>query len=553
MKLNFIACILCLSFVACRENSKAPTLAAINALNLKKGQLITCGPSQELGSLQFTIDAPAEIQSSFMLALKLLHSFEYDEAEKVFAGIIDKDPKCAMAYWGVAMSNFHPLWTPPSISELQKGANAIAIARNLEPASKRETAYINAIGAYYDNWQQSDHKTRCLRFEDAMHNLHNTDTADVEAAVLYALALDAAAEPTDKTFGKQKKAGEILNALAIRFPNHPGITHYIIHTYDAPEIAIMALPAARRYSSIAPGSAHALHMPSHIFTRLGLWDEDIQSNQASVSSAQCYAQQSGIPHWDEEMHGLDYLIYAYLQKGDNLNAKKQLDYLLSIKEVVPANFKVAYAFAAIPSRYCLENRLWAQAAALPLPKANFDWNDHVWPKAMIHFARLLGAVHTNQNKIAEQELESLKDIRAILLTQEDAYKAQQVQIQLTAGEAWMQLKSGNKEQALKLMREAADLEDKTEKHPITPSEVLPAAELLGDMLMELKDYPAALNAYERNLKRHPNTFNTLYSAATAASNAGDQSKANSYYKQLVQIADHNSTRTELVLAKKIIN
>lgn len=543
---------LCISFIACKDNSKAPTQAAISALNLKKGQLITCGPSQELGSVQFAVDAPAEIQSSFMLGLKLLHSFEYDEAEKVFASIIDKDPKCVMAYWGVAMSNFHPLWAPPSIPELQKGANAIAIARNLA-SSKREAAYINAIGAYYDEYQKSDHKTRCLRFEDAMHNLHISDSSDIEAAVLYALALDAAAEPTDKNFEKQKKAGEILNALAPRFPNHPGITHYIIHTYDAPEIAVMALPAARKYSSIAPASAHALHMPSHIFTRLGLWDEDIQSNQASVTSAQCYAQQAGIPHWDEEMHGLDYLIYAYLQKGDNVNAKKQLDYILSIKEVVPANFKVAYAFAAVPSRYYLENRLWTQAASLPLPQANFDWNDHVWPKAMIHFSRLLGAVHTNQNKIATQELESLKDIRAILLAQQDAYKAQQVQIQLTAGEAWIQLKAGNKEQALKLMREAADLEDKTDKHPITPSEVLPAAELLGDLLMELKDYPAALTAYEQNLKRHPNTFNTLYSAATAASKAGDQAKAKSYYKQLVQIADPNSTRPELKIAKTMSN
>lgn len=553
LKMNFsqsLVLLFCLFLLACKESRKAPSRASIDALNLKKGQLINCGPTQQLGTLHFAIDAPATIQASFMLGLKLLHSFEYDEAEKVFAGIIDQNPTCAMAYWGVAMSNFHPLWTPPSKTELQKGSAAITIARGLKPVSKREAAYIEAIASFYDNWQQTDHKTRCLRFEKSMEDLHIKDPADMEATVLYALALDAAASPSDKSFQKQKKAGKLLQSLAPGAPDHPGIAHYLIHTYDVPELAALALPAARKYASIAPSSAHALHMPSHIFTRLGLWDEAVQSNIASASSAQCYAQQNGMKHWDEELHALDYLMYAYLQKGDLENAKKHLDYLLSIHEVTPANFKVAYSFAAIPARYYLENRYWNEAANLPFPLANFSWDEFIWQKAIIHFARIMGAVHTGQTKIFTEEIRELKRIRDTLAAQGDTYKAQQVTVQLTTGEAWAKLRSGMKQEALQLMQLAAKMEDSTEKHPVTPSEVLPANELLGDMLMELKDYHTALEAYEQNLKRHPNRFNALLGAAQAASNVGEKSKAIQYYQQLISIANSNSQKPALQLAKQ---
>ena len=555
LKMNFqqsLVLLFCLFLFACKESRKAPSRASIDALNLKNGQLIACGPAQQLGTLHFAIDAPAAIQSSFMLGLKLLHSFEYDEAEKVFAGIINQYPTCAMAYWGVAMSNFHPLWAPPSKAELQKGSAAITIARGLKPASKRESSYIEAIASFYHNWQQTDHKTRCLRFEKAMEDLHAKDSTDREASVLYALALNAAANPSDKNFQKQKKAGLLLQSLAPGAPDHPGITHYLIHAYDVPELAALALPAARKYASIAPSSAHALHMPSHIFTRLGLWDEAVQSNLASVSSAQCYAQQNGIKHWDEELHGLDYLMYAYLQKGDTYNAKKQLDYLLSIHETSPANFKVAYSFAAIPARYCIENRYWKEAASLPFPVANFSWNEFYWQKAIIHFARAMGAVHTRQTKISTGEIQELKRIRDTLAAQGDSYKAQQVSVQLASAEAWAKLRSGKEQEALQRMQLAAKMEDGTEKHPVTPAEVLPAKELLGDMLMELKDFPAALEAYEQNLKRHPNRFNALLGAAQAASKAGDKAKAIGYYQQLISSTDTNSQKPELQLAKQAL-
>ena len=363
------------SMFACqsKNNSLTPDASLINDMKLKRGDVIFCGPPmKQFGSVAFQTSCK-KVADDFNFAMMLLHSFEYDEAEKVFARIIDEEPSCAMAYWGVAMSNFHPLWTPPSEDELEKGNKAIAVAQSL-PKSRREEAYINAIASYYANWKKLDHRTRSVTFENAMEKLYAGFPEDKETAILYSLALTAAADPADKTFIKQKKAGAILQNMYPDEPNHPGIVHYIIHTYDAPELAEKALPSARKYAAIAPSSAQALHMPSHIFTRLGLWEECIKSNLASVSSAQCYADSSGIKgHWDEELHCLDYLTYAYLQQGDNIKAKEQLNYLKTIREVSPVNFKVAYAFASILYRYLLENKMWKEAAAVTCHMESFDW------------------------------------------------------------------------------------------------------------------------------------------------------------------------------------
>ncbi len=396
----------------CNQTEAGPSNAAIRALGLKKGEAIVCGPtSQKLGSVSFPITGSEQDNEEFNLAVKLLHSFEYDEAEKVFATIIERTPACAMAYWGVAMSNFHPLWTPPAHPELEKGNKALAIAQDIRRKTTREGAYIQALSAFYRNHQTLDHLTRARLFEEAMAGLHQSYPEDKEAASLYALALTAAADPKDKTLTKQKKAGAILSALYPGEPDHPGIVHYLIHTYDAPELAHLALPAARKYASLAPSSAHALHMPSHIFTRLGLWQEGIETNLASVSSAQCYAAESGIKgHWDEELHGMDYLVYGYLQRGQNRQAKRQWDYLMNITEVQPANFKVAYAFASIPSRYVLENRLWKEAAALPQLAANFSWKAFPWQSALHHFARAIGSVHTGNLTQARAEVARLREL-----------------------------------------------------------------------------------------------------------------------------------------------
>ena len=529
------------------HQSKAPAKESIDAINLKKGDVVLCGsPGEQFGTVEFETSCPGKVKKDFDLAISMLHSFEYDEAEKVFAKIIDEAPGCSMAYWGVAMCNYHPLWTPPTIPELEKGAKAIAIAQSL-PASKRESGYINAIAAFHKDWNKADHHTRSVRFEKEMEKLYNEFPNDKEAAVFYALSLDAAADPANTSFANQKKAGAILTALYPGEPNHPGIVHYIIHSYDYPELAALALPAARKYASIAPASAHAQHMPSHIFTRLGLWDECIQSNLISTSSAKCYGENSGIKgHWDEELHSMDYLVYAYLQKADNKLAKEQCDYLKTINEVYPVNFKVAYAFAAIPARYVLENKMWKEAAMMEIHPVNFPWQKFPWQKAIIHFTKLLGSAHTGNLSSAKAELKSLNTIYDTLMNQKDVYKANQVQIQIKTGEAWILFKEGKNNEALAAMYVAAGMEDKTEKHPVTPGEVIPARELLGDMLVEMNKAGEALEAYEADLKRHPNRFNGLYGAGMAAEKINDPSQANFYYGQLVAITNATgSQRPEL--------
>jgi tetratricopeptide (TPR) repeat protein len=403
---------------------------------------------------------------------------------------------------------------------------------------------------FYKDWDKVDNHTRCISFEKAMERIYLKYPKDKEAAIFYALALDAAADPADKSFANQRKAGAILTAVYPEEPNHPGIVHYIIHTYDYPELAELALPAARKYASIAPSSAHAQHMPSHIFTRLGLWDESIKSNLVSTASSKCYAESAGIKgHWGEELHGMDYLVYAYLQKGEPGLAKEQWDYLKTIREVYPVDFKAAYAFAAIPSRYLLENKMWRDAANLEIRPVDFPWEKFPWQKAILHFTRLLGSVHIGNLDSAGVELEKLKSIRDMLAKQNDPYKANQVAIQIKASEAWMLFKEGRNKKALELMNSAADMEDATEKSPVTPGEVIPARELLSDMLMEMGYTIKALGVYQQDLKTHPNRFNGLYGAGLAAERTGDRGKARFYYQQLSDICAVSSTRSELAAAR----
>ncbi|HMK16910.1 MAG TPA: hypothetical protein VK492_01820 [Chitinophagaceae bacterium] len=499
--------------------SKNNTDSAINSLDLKKGEVISCGPQEGeiFGTVSFASTVPASLQKDLNTAIALLHSFEYDEAEKMFAKVIDAAPDCAMAYWGVAMSNFHPLWMPPSQPELLKGMQAIQIARSIKNKTKRETDYIEAMGQFYENTEQSDHRTRVLKFEKAMESIYKTYPDDKEAAIFYALSLNAAADPTDKSYTKQRKAFAILSPIFQEEPLHPGIVHYLIHSYDYPELSALALPAARKYASIAPASAHAQHMPSHIFTNLGLWDECIKSNLVSVSAAKCYAEKAMIKgHWDEELHGMDYLVYAYLQKEENALAKQQLDYLQTMNEVYPVNFKVAYAFAAIPARYALERKDWKQAAELKIHPFNFPWDKFPWQNAIIHFTRVLGHVHLGNINAAEKELDTLKAAYEKLKDQKNkALEVAQVAVQINASEAWIEYKKGNDEKALALMKAAADAEDATEKHPVTPGPVIPARELLGELLLEMDQPALALTEFEKDLKQHPNRHNGLIGQAMA--------------------------------------
>jgi len=549
------SCLLIIIFLGCSRKQTVPN-EAIQDIELKRGDVVMCGPAnKQFGAVSFDLSCSEKIKKDFELAMALLHSFEYDEAEKVFAKVIDKEPGCAMAYWGVAMSNYHPLWVPPTQPELEKGSKAIAIARSISQKSAKESAYIEALALFYKDWDQKDHRTRSTSYEKAMELIYTDYPEDFEAAIFYALSLIASADPTDKTFSKQKKAGDILNARYPNQPEHPGIIHYTIHTYDSPELASLALPAARKYATIAPSSAHAQHMPSHIFIRLGLWDESISSNLVSVDAAKCYAESTGLKgHWDEELHGLDYLEYAYLQNGDNQNAKELLDYLNTITVVEPATFKVAYAFAAMPARYALENKMWTEAANLKIHPVDFPWQKFPWERSIMYFARALGSVHVGKIDSAKSELKNLQMAHEALLQIKDSYKANQVDIQMKASEAWILLKEGKKDEALKLMTTAADMEDSTQKHPVTPGEVIPARELLGDMLMELGKYKEALEAYEADLKNHQNRFNGLYGAGLAAEKSGNSEKAELYYRQLLAFVHHeNSNRPELKKLNQYIN
>jgi len=505
-------------FFSCK-NDQSGSVAIKQIPDLKRGEIISCSPREGAlyGSVLFTVSIPDTLKNNFNTAVALLHSFEYDEAEKMFAKVIDAFPGCTMAYWGVAMSNFHPLWAPPSAEELQKGMEAIEIARSLKNKSKRESDYIEAIAAFFQDAESLDHRTRLLKFEKAMEKIYTNYKDDLEASIFYALALNAAADPKDKTYSNQKKAFKLLEPIFEKHPMHPGLAHYIIHNMDYPGLAVLALPAARKYAGIAPASAHAQHMPSHIFTRLGLWDECIQSNLVSVASAQCYAEQAGIKgHWDEELHALDYLVYAYLQKKSYDSAKLQLNYLQTIKEIHPANFKVAYALAAIPARYALERKDWKMAATLSLPVANLEWKDFPWQEAVIHFTRILGQVHLEKITEAEKELTQLKSLYQILGTQKNkTMETAQLEVQIKTATAWIELGKGNMQKAKKLMMEAADQEDATEKHPVTPGSVLPARELLGDMLLQMKEPTLAMEAFEKDLKINPNRANGMEGLAVA--------------------------------------
>jgi tetratricopeptide (TPR) repeat protein len=549
----YLALLFCLS---CKTKTR-DFVSAAGSMDLKRGEIVSCGSQdgEMFGSVSFSASVPEKLRSDFNIGIALLHSFEYDEAEKMFAKVIDQSPDCAMAYWGVAMSNFHPLWVPPTQPELQKGTRAIEVARSIHSKTKRESDYIEAMAKFYENADRLDHPSRVLNFEKAMEEVYLSYPDDKDAAIFYALALAAGANPADKTYSHQRKAFAILNPLFQEQPLHPGVAHYIIHNCDFPEIAELPLPAAKKYASIAPASAHAQHMPSHIFTRLGLWDECIQSNLGAASSAKCYAEQAKIKgHWDEELHAIDYLVYAYLQKGKDDLAKGQRDYLQTITEVSPVNFKVAYAFAAIPARYALERKKWKEAADLQMHPANFPWEKFPWQEAITHFTRLLGSVHTGNLEKAKTELEVLKLLHGKLANAKDKVpEAAQVAIQIKASEAWIEFKQGNNNKALELMKAAAGMEDGMEKHPVTPGEVIPARELLAEMLLEMDKPALALEAFELVLKTHANRFNGLYGAAIVAQKLENKEKATGYFKKLSEISDpKNSKRIELKKARSFL-
>ena len=515
--------------------------------------------AEKLGDVSFTVSCAPQVQKQFNHAVAWLHSFEYEEAEQAFNEIAATDPKCGMAYWGVAMSHYHPLWAAPTPDELKRGWEAIEKARLAGARTERERGYIDALALFYKDSDKLDHRTRTFAYHEAMKRLYQNNPSDQEAAVFYALTLIATGTMSnDKTYTREKEAAQILNGVLAREPRHPGVAHYLIHSYDYPALAQLALPAARSYAKIAPASAHAQHMPSHIFIRLGLWQEAIRSNLDAEASAKAFASRHKLNGaWDEQLHAMDYLAYAYLQSAQDKQALGVLEELKQIQRVDPQTFKVAYAFAAIPARYALERKQWAEASRLTLPPnttGTFPWEHFRWAEAHIHFARAIGFARTGDASAARVEIEKLAALRDALVIGKGEYDwATQVEIERQIAAAWLAYAEGKQDESLKLMRAVADLDDATDKHPVTPGAILPAREQLGELLIELKQPAAALREFETSLRDTPERFNGLYGAARAASLASDQKKARSYYEKLLALTQQSdSPRPEIKEAKAFL-
>ncbi|MBX9637546.1 MAG: hypothetical protein K2Q45_08365 [Nitrosomonas sp.] len=496
---------------------------------------------KNLGKVTFPVSCTPAAQAQFNQAVAMLHSFWYDEAGKTFRQVTVTDPGCSMGYWGVAMSLYYQLWaTAPTAAELQTGREALRQAKKLAIKTAREKAYLEAVSSLYPEDEKVDLATRKLMYQKAMEQVlkHNPD--DREAAVFYALALISTASPKDKTFANQKKALHLLQQVLEHEPEHPGVAHYIIHSSDYPELAGLGLNAARAYTHIAPAVPHALHMPSHIFIRLGLWHDAAQSNLAAYHAAKDHARKNALPGtWDQQFHFMDYMMYAYLQSGETEKAREILRELQGIKKAQPENTTVAYAFAAIPARYAIERGEWSEAAKLEVLPADFPWQQFGWCEAITHFARGLGAARSGKMDIAHHSLRQLKVLRNADQADNKDYTAGQIDIQRLAVAAWIAYAEGEAEEAVKLMRASAELEDSTEKDNVTPGAIIPARELLGELLLELKQPGDALKELEASLQRTPNRRNGIYRAAQAARLAGDQSKAGRYEQQYQQLTASN--------------
>lgn len=498
--------------------------------------------SPQLGKLSFETTCSPAAQEQFQTGLRWLHSFEYQESERSFSAAAAADPGCAIAYWGIAMSNYHPLWAAPTPAEFAKGKDAIERAKAASAKSERERAYVASLDTFYRDAGRRDLKTRVAAYSEEMRKLHGAYPNDDEAAVFYALSLIAeGAMDGDKTYPRQKRAAAILNNVLARNPDHPGVTHYLIHSFDYPGLAELALPAARRYATIAPDSSHAQHMPSHIFTRLGLWDEAIKSNLAAEAAAKAHAAAMGMPGvWDQALHAMDYLTYAYLQTGQDEKALEVLAELKSIKQADPPSLTVAYAVTAIPARVLLEGRHWEQAAAFNLPPnlaSLAALSNNKWAIANVHFAKAVGAARSGQLKLAQAEISTLASIEQQLTIPPGEYDwRKQIAIQRQIAEGWLAHAAGKDDEALRIMRAAADLDDATEKHPVTPGSILPAREELGELLLAVGRPVQALTEYEASLARAPRRHAGLVGAAQAAKLAGKAEQAKRYDAALAEIS-----------------
>jgi len=505
--------------------------------------------------VDFATSCSPAVQHQFKHAVWTLHSFWYPEALKDFTAVTVAEPDCAIGYWGIAMSHWYPLWYPPSPEALKAGADAVAKAMAAPTKTEREKDYIAVIAAFYRDDDKLDHRTRALAYEKAMEQVYLKYPDDREAAVFYALALVTTALPTDKSYANQKKAAEILNRVWKEQPNHPGVVHYLIHSDDSAKFAQAGLDAAICYSKIAPDVPHALHMPSHIFTRLGMWQQSIDSNRAANAIALAYVRKSlGPQAFDSEtVHTMDYLEYAYLQTAQDGPAKAVVDELVGFNQSAGANLPTAYAVAAIPVRFALERRDWPAAAALSAPKIGFPLERFPWAEAMLSFARGLGDARTGDIAGAHTEIAQLQSLED-KLKGKDTYWANQVEVQRLGAAGILAHVQGDNKKAVELVRAAADLEATMDKHPATPSPVLPARELLADLLLELNQPGAARIEYQAVLHTDPNRFRSLLGKARAAKQTGDAAAAHDAYQKLVTLSKPaGPERPEMTEAKAYLS
>jgi len=508
--------------------------------------------SPPIGHVDFPVSCSPEARDRLERAVAMLHHMMYAQSEQEFRLLVVSEPDCAMAHWGIAMTLFHPLWPgEPTDEELKQGTAAAAKAASLRPNTDREQAYINAAGAYYKDWDKRTHKERIATWETTQQQVFQENRDDIDAAAFFALARLATASKGDKSYSHQKEAGALLEDLYASEPEHPGVIHYLIHAYDNPALAGHAVEAARAYGKIAPDVPHALHMPTHIFTRLGIWSDSIDWNVRSARAALKYPVNGFVSH--HYLHALDYLIYAYLQGAEDVKAEEVLNQMHE-RDNYQQTFVTGYALAALPARYTLERRQWNDAAQLVIPaRDTFPWEDYPEVEAIIHYARGLGAARSGNITTAREALSTLDAIHERLIKAGQQYWGILVDAQRKTVAAWIDYSEGKKDSALIMMREAAALEDSVDKNPVTPGSVLPAWELLGEMLLLSGKPEEALAAYKTSLVIAPYRFNGLYGAGRAAERVGNTEMARSYYESLIRVSVRaDSPRPEIDQAKSFV-
>jgi len=531
------------------------TFVLILAAGNSFGQEHEHGSSEKLGAVHFATSCNEGAQKEFDRAVALLHSFQFSRAIQGFNVTLKNDKTCGIAYWGIALSQWSNPFAPgmKDPGQLRAGWESAGLGKTIGAKTERERAYIAAVTILFNDFEKTPQQARLIAYRDAMAEVAAKYPTDHEAQIFYALALAASEDPSDKTYAGRLKAGAILDKLFVEEPNHPGLAHYIIHTYDVPPLAPRALEAARRYAEIAPDAPHALHMPSHTFTRTGYWQESINTNVAAAAAAKREGQTA------EELHASDYLTYAYLQTGQDEAARRVLNSLPEIASRFDAKTVIGgaggpsagyFALAAIPARYALERGDWKQAAQLIPRETPFPYTE-----AMTWFARGLGAARMGQAQAAYESATSLKQIRERLLKSGETYWGQQVEIQELEVQAWAMLAEGKKEEALRQMESAVELEDATEKSAVTPGPLAPARELLGEMMLAANQPAPALAQFETTLKKEPGRFRALYGAGHAAQLSGNGEASQKYFRELLKVCEHADKpgRTELQEAGKAVS